>query len=114
MNAIRILLYNLLFELDKGIIDAVVTGHSHWENHIFVNNIPIISPINNDLYSNILYLPFNRKNQYKLEKEKIRIEGPLPICEKIFKKTLKCEYIKMSEIDKYLPLVEYKFHNVKI
>ena len=55
-------LYNLLFELDKGTIDAVVTGHSHWENHIFVNDIPIISPINNGLYSNILYLAFNRKN----------------------------------------------------
>ena len=107
-------LYNLLFELDKGTIDAVVTGHSHWENHIFVNDIPIISPINNGLYSNILYLAFNRKNGYKLEKEKVRIEGPLPICEKIFEKSLKCESVKINEIDKYLPLVEYKFHDVKI
>lgn len=107
-------LYELLYEIDEGIIDAVITGHSHKEAHHFVNNIPVISPVNNGLYSNILYLAFNRNKNYKLEKEQIKIEGPLPICEKIFKKNFKCEYIKGSQLKEYLPLVEYSFHNIKI
>ena len=107
-------LYKLLYEIDEGIIDAVVTGHSHKAVHHFVNKIPVISPVNNGLYSNILYLPFNRNKNFRLEKEQIKIEGPLPICEKIFKKNYKCEFIKGSEINEYLPLVEYSFHNVKI
>ena len=32
-------LYKLIFALDEGIIDAVVTGHSHREIHHFIRNI---------------------------------------------------------------------------
>ena len=107
-------IYTLINSLDEGIIDGIVTGHSHREVHHWINNIPIISPINNGLYANIMYLAFDRKNNYKLVKDKIRIEGPLPICEKVFKKDNKCELISKIELNDYLPLVEYKFHNVKI
>ena len=107
-------IYTLINSLDEGIIDGIVTGHSHREVHHWINNIPIISPINNGLYANIMYLAFDRKNNYKLVKDKIRIEGPLPICEKVFKKDNKCELINKIELNDYLPLVEYKFHNVKI
>jgi len=107
-------LYMLLNDLDEGIIDAVVTGHSHKEVHHFIKKIPVISPINYGLYANVIYLAFNRKNNYDIERDQIRIEGPLPICEKIFKTSLKCEFIKESELQNYLPLIEYKFHNVKI
>ena len=107
-------LYKLLNDLDERIIDAVVTGHSHKEVHHFIKKIPVISPINYGLYANVIYLAFNRKNNYNIERDQIRIEGPLPICEKIFKTSLKCEFIKESELQNYLPLIEYKFHNVKI
>ena len=110
-------LYALLKSLDEGVIDAVITGHSHREVHHWVNNIPVISPIYAGFYANILYLPFkwNTWSQiYYLLNNKITIEGPLPICEKVFKKSKKCDFVKESQLDKYLPLVEYKFHGVKI
>ena len=106
--------YKLIESLDKGVIDAVVTGHSHREIHHWINGIPIISPINNGLYANIIYLAFDRKNNYKLVPNEVRIEGPLPICEKIFKKDHKCTFLTENEIEEYLPLIEYKFHDVKI
>ena len=107
-------LYILINSLDKGIVDAVVTGHSHREVHHWINNIPVISPINNGLYTNIIYLAFDKKNNYNLVHDKVRIEGPLPVCEKIFHKNYKCEIIKPNELEDYLPLTEYKFHDVKI
>ena len=107
-------LYTLINSIDEGIIDAVITGHSHKEVHHWIKNIPVISSVNNGLYANILYLAFDKNNNYKLVKNEVRIEGPLPICEKIFKKNKKCEFIKESEMKKYLPLIEYKFHNIKI
>ena len=107
-------LYKLIFALDEGIIDAVVTGHSHREIHHFIRNIPVICPVNNGYYANILYLAFDRKNNYKLVREQSRIEGPLPICKQIFKKNLKCDFLKESQLDDYLPLINYTFHGVKI
>ena len=107
-------LYKLLDSLDEGTIDAVVTGHSHREAHHFINNIPVISPVNNGLYANILYLAFDKKNNYKINRDEVRIEGPLPICDRIFNKTLKCDFVKKSEIEEYLPLMNYQFHGVKI
>jgi 2',3'-cyclic-nucleotide 2'-phosphodiesterase (5'-nucleotidase family) len=107
-------LYKLIYSLEEGTIDAVVTGHSHREVHHFIKNIPVISPINNGLYANIIYLAFNRKENYKINRDQIRIEGPLPICEKIFNKTHRCDYVKESSINEYLPLMQYKFHDVKI
>ena len=107
-------LYNLLDSLDEGIIDAVVTGHGHREVHHWVKNIPIIEPINNGLYANILYLAFDRKNNFKFVPNEVRIEGPFPVCEKIFKANYKCEIVKEEDLKEYLPLIEYKFHDVKI
>ena len=107
-------LYTLINSIDQGVIDAVVTGHSHREVHHWIKNIPIVSPINYGVYANIIYLAFDRKNNYEIKREEARIEGPLPICEKIFKQNYKCESIKSKEKDDYLPLIEYKFHNVKI
>jgi len=107
-------IFTLINSIDEGVIDAVVTGHSHKEVHNWVNGIPIISPVNNGFYANIMYLAFDRKNNYKLVKDQTRIEGPLPICDKIFKKDHKCELINKDEINEYLPLMNYKFHGVKI
>ena len=107
-------LYKILNEIDEGTIDAVVTGHSHREVHHFIKNIPVVSPINSGLYANIIYLAFDRNNNYKIVKEQNRIEGPLPICGKIFKQSLKCDFISEKELDDYLPLINYTFHYEKI
>ena len=107
-------LYKIIDEIDEGIIDAVVTGHSHREVHHFIKDIPVVSPLDGGLYANIIYLAFDKNNNYKIIKDQNRIEGPLPICEKIFKKSLKCDFVKEGELDDYLPLTNYKFHGVKI
>ena len=110
-------LYQLVMSLDEGVIDGVIGGKSHQHAHHWVYDIPIISSLDQGFYASILYLPFRyltSKKIYEIYKSKIQIEGPLPICEKVFEKTKRCDYVKKSEIENYLPLVNYKFHGVKI
>ena len=110
-------LYQLIISLEDGVIDGVIGGDSHQEVHHWLNDIPIMSSTSQGFYANIMYIPFKwtaSKQIYELYKSKLQIEGPIPICEKIFEKTKKCDYVKQSEIESYLPLVEYKFHGEKI
>ena len=111
-------LYQLLLSLDENLIDAVITGQSHKEVHHFItNNIPVMSSVDKGLYANIMYLAFkwNKKNStFEIAKNKNSIEGPIPICEKIFNKTNNCEFIKPSLAADYFPTVEYLFHSKKI
>ena len=110
-------LYQLIISLDANTIDGVITGHNHQQVHHWVNDIPIIASIDQGYYANIMYIPFKwsaAKQIYEIYKSKLQIEGPLPICEKIFEKTKKCNYVKPNQIEDYLPLVNYKFHGVKI
>ena len=110
-------LYQLLLSLDSNVIDGIITGQRHKEVHHFINNIPIISSVDKGLYANILYLQFkwdNSKKTYKVNPKQSTIEGPIPICEKIFNKTHSCELIKPSMAAEYFPTLEYKFHGVKM
>ena len=109
-------LYILLKNLKKGLIDVVVSGHTHQIVHQWVFNYPVISSINNGKYSNIMYLSFkkNSDGKYKYLPEKTLIEGPLPICDKVFNKTLHCNTIDESKIEEEGDLVNYKFHNITI
>ena len=110
-------LYQLIISLEDGVIDGVIGGHNNQQVHHWLNEIPIMASISQGFYANIMYIPFkwtSSKQIYELYKSKLQIEGPIPICDKIFGKTKKCDYVKKSEIESYLPLVEYKFHGVKI
>jgi 2',3'-cyclic-nucleotide 2'-phosphodiesterase (5'-nucleotidase family) len=110
-------LYKLVISLDANTIDGIITGHNHHQVHHWVSDIPIIASIDQGFYANILYIPFkwsSAKQIYELYKTKVQIEGPLPICDKIFTGTKKCDVVKPSKIEEYLPLVNYKFHGVKI
>ncbi len=79
----------------KGIFDAVIAGDIHNQGHIWINNIPIMVTNGHSRNLNIMYLPFKKiGNKYKLINEEIKIEGPLPACEKIFSNKLNCEKIK--------------------
>ena len=82
-------------EARKGIFDAVITGDIHNQAHIWINGIPISSTNGHSRNLQILYLPFKKKeNKYLLINNEIKIEGPLPSCEKIFSNKLNCEKIK--------------------
>jgi 2',3'-cyclic-nucleotide 2'-phosphodiesterase (5'-nucleotidase family) len=85
--------------------------------HHWINDKPIISSVDKGLYANILYLQFKwdkTKEIYKVNPKQSAIEGPIPICEKIFNKTNNCELIKPSEVQEYFPTLEYQFHGIKM
>ena len=110
-------LYQLIMSLETDLIDGIISGHNHQQVHHWVYDIPVMTSVDQGFYANIMYIPFKwsaAKQIYELYKSKLQIEGPIPICGQIFEKTKKCEYVKQSQIEEYLPLVEYKFHGVKI
>jgi 2',3'-cyclic-nucleotide 2'-phosphodiesterase (5'-nucleotidase family) len=73
-------------------IDAVIAAHVHDVVHHWISDIPVIESSGSD-YFNILYLPFRLINdQLVLQTNKIQIEGPVPVCEKLWPDSKNCEY----------------------
>jgi 2',3'-cyclic-nucleotide 2'-phosphodiesterase (5'-nucleotidase family) len=110
-------LYQLIISLESDLIDGIISGHNHLQIHHWVYDIPVMASVDHGFYANIMYIPFKwtaSKQIYELYKSKLQIEGPIPICGHIFEKTKKCDFVKPSQIQDYLPLVEYMFHGVKI
>jgi 2',3'-cyclic-nucleotide 2'-phosphodiesterase (5'-nucleotidase family) len=100
-------LKNLIEELDDGVIDAVVGGHIHRIVHQWIKGVPVIQNINGGYYSHVMYLTFNKTTKKLVNSS---IEGPLPSCEKVFRRTKKCNWLSpdQAKADDYL--VHYKFH----
>jgi hypothetical protein len=65
--------------LPVGTVDGIVQGHRHKFSHHFIRGVPVIGTINGGFYFNVMYLKFYNKQIY----DRI-IEGPIPVCEKIF------------------------------
>ena len=109
-------LYKLLDIIKPGILDAIIAGDTHMETHHWEQNIPIMSTLTHGRYANILYLPFkkNKEGKYILEKDEIKIEGPIPACEKIFKNYQNCELISSQEYSKAGELIDFYWHGKKI
>ena len=111
------LLYKFLNKLKPGIIDAIIGGDTHNTIHHWLNDIPIMITKGRTNYLNVMYLPFKKdiNNKYILVKDEIKIEGPLPSCEKIFSNLNHCE--KKDNEEEYLnsgELVEFYWHGKKI
>ena len=94
-------------------IDAVIMSNSYdLEIHHWVNGIPIMSSPSYGKYFNIMYLPFKKEYfKYILNNSKIKIEGPIPICEKIFNDTQKCDSEIPTETGEY---IDFYFHDRKM
>lgn len=107
--------YSLLNKLKPGTIDLFLAGHKHDIVHHWINGIPIMSNDKNGKYAQIVYLPFDRKTK-KLVNDKILMEGPLPICEKIFKNKKICDLSVVNKTDEktFGKLLNYNFHGIKI
>ena len=75
-------------------IDAIMGAHIHDIVHHWIHGIPIIETTNGAGYFNILYLPFKKNPQggVTLQNDDIKIEGPVPVCEKIWPDTKECSY----------------------
>lgn len=82
-------LHYFLENLPKGVIDAVLGGHTHTIVHHWVNDIPVII---GDMYArhfNVLYLTYD-KIKKRLITDMSEIEGPIPICENLFPNERTC------------------------
>ncbi len=88
-------LVSFLNSLPEGAVDAVVSGHSHQIVHHWVGRtagtggVPVIQGGAYNQYYNLLYLTYDW-TQKKLLKDRTRIEGPIPICPKIFENQGDC------------------------
>ena len=108
-------LYQLASSLDEGLIDAIITSQSKTQVHHWISNIPVISSTDKGYYANILYLQYrwnSSKKTYEINTANTKIEGPIPICEKVFEDTKKCELIKQDSSEEYTLPIEYLFHKV--
>lgn len=102
-------MYSLIYSLPQGIIDGVIGGHVHDVVHHWFNDIPMIQSVNGGFYFNVLYYTFN-KTEHIVD---TKIEGPIPVCEKIFENIKKCSLIKSNDANEG-ELRRFKFHDKKI
>lgn len=79
----------LLRRIPKGTIDAVVSGHTHSLVHHWIEGVPVIQAGTQSLYYNLIHLTYDWKLK-KLRSDRTRIEGPIPICPKIFANQRNC------------------------
>ena len=109
-------LYKLLDNLKPGILDGIIGGDTHMEMHHWENGIPMMSVPTHARYLNIMYLPFKKdeNGKYILVSDEVKIEGPLPACEKIFKNSQNCELISSKEYFESGELINYSWHGKKI
>ena len=110
------LLYNFVQNLKPGTIDAIIGGDTHNNVHHWVNDIPIMITKGEAKYVNIMYLPFKKENnKFILVNNDIKIEGPLPSCERIFTNLNHCEKFNDNNIDNNnIKLTNYYWHNKEI
>ena len=104
-------IFNVLKNMSS--IDAVILPNSNnLEIHHWVNDIPIMSSPSKGKYFNIMYLPFKKESgKYILINSEIKIEGPIPLCGKIFNDTKICDNEIISETRK---LINFFWHDRKI
>ena len=102
---------DLISSLPTGTVDAVVQGHRHVIAHFYKNNIPVIGSINGGYYFNAIYLKFNKQTRKIVDST---IEGPIPVCEKVFANTGRCQYVAPENIDSVGELQNWDFHGVQV
>ena len=91
-------------------IDAVLGAHIHDVAHHWIHGIPVIETTSGANFFHVLYLPFKISENGKLIllNNEIQIEGPVPVCEKIWPDTKRCEY-KSNEPTTNMKKISY--HN---
>ena len=104
-----------LQDFPQDTVDLILSGHTHTPNHYYFNDIPIVNSMNNGKYISMIYLHFDAKT-FKIYKDKIEMESPIPICSKIFDKERRCDLKIFDETttERYGKLKRFKFHGVEI
>jgi len=101
-------LVRLLKSLPAGTVDAVVAGHSHQIVHHWVAGVPVIQGGASGRYLNLIHIAFDPVSG-KVVREKSQIEGPIPVCERIFKNQNDCNGDRPPPRNGRGPLVESNF-----
>lgn len=68
--------------------------------------MPYLGTINGGYYFNVLYLKYAKTRLIERT-----IEGPIPVCEKVFANLGTCEHLTKGKLAGAGELVEYRFHN---
>ncbi|MBU6374550.1 MAG: 5'-nucleotidase C-terminal domain-containing protein [Bdellovibrionales bacterium] len=95
--------------LPTGTVDAVISGHTHTVVHHFVRGIPVIQAGASGQYFNLVYLTWNWKEK-RLVTSEMAIEGPVPICEKVFDGQGDCNGVRTAPRTGRGKLSTPKFH----
>lgn len=98
--------------LKPGILDGIVSGHTHQITHHFINHIPVVQDEAFNQYFNIIYYTFDRKT-HALLPERTRIEGLIPICSEFFENESHCDVRRLAK-DQNPKLVPATFHGQKV
>lgn len=78
-----------LESMPRGTVDLVVSGHTHTIIHHWVNGTPVIQGQAYNHYFNLAHLVYDHE-EGKVRPELTEIEGPIPVCEKVFKNLGHC------------------------
>jgi 5'-nucleotidase len=106
-------LVRLLHSLPPGTIDAVVSGHSHQVVHHWIAGVPVIQALFGGRYLNLIHLNYDLEQQ-KLITDRTRIEGPVPVCPRVFQHQSDCNGVRPPPKAGRGPLVTPIFRGVKI
>jgi 2',3'-cyclic-nucleotide 2'-phosphodiesterase (5'-nucleotidase family) len=98
-------MYVLLQNLPNGTLDGVIGGHVHDVVHHWFNGIPMVQSVNGGFYFNVLYFTFDKNKKVVNTK----IEGPIPVCEKIFESIKTCSL--MQSTGESGELLNFRFHD---
>jgi 2',3'-cyclic-nucleotide 2'-phosphodiesterase (5'-nucleotidase family) len=79
----------LVQSLPSGTVDAIVSGHTHSVVHHWMNGVPIIQGSFGGRLINVISLSYDW-TQHRVLPAFSKIEGPIPVCEKVFKNRGDC------------------------
>jgi 5'-nucleotidase len=103
----------LLRSLPTGTVDGLVAGHTHEIVHHWIGEVPVIEGGAHSRYTNVLYLTYDW-SQKALVTDETRIEGPIPICEKVFENQSDCNGDRPAPKNGRGDLVPVKFHGTLV
>lgn len=105
---------DLLNSINQRLVDGVIAGHIHESTHHFFKDIPVIQNPNSNIFTNLLYLKFKRtrKGKYILARGKSLIEGPIPICNKVYSNNKRCN--EFQPLTDNIKIKDFTFHGSKL
>ncbi|MEO5968810.1 MAG: bifunctional UDP-sugar hydrolase/5'-nucleotidase, partial [Bdellovibrionia bacterium] len=99
----------LLKAIPPGTVDAVVAGHTHTVIHHWIGGVPVVQGGAFGKYLNLIQLTYDWSKK-KIRTEQTRIEGPIPVCPKVFENQQDCDGTRPAPKGGRGPLVPTKFH----